>query len=106
VRAIFDDVAASLPSFIEDVYNAKRRHSALGYQSPIAFDEHDARQTVNLSSTPMGAFHFLGAGQSVGPPLTRDAMVPWPRLRLNNCGYNATHYTISSQAFDAAAGLR
>lgn len=43
----FDDVAASLPSFIEDVYNAKRRHSALGYKSPIAFEEHHARQMVS-----------------------------------------------------------
>ena len=35
----FDDVAASLPRFIEDVYNAKRRHSALGYKSPVTYEE-------------------------------------------------------------------
>ena len=64
----FEDVAQRLPHFIEEVYNKKRLHSALGYRSPEEYE-----MAIQSTKTAVRLPSILGEISPVGGAQSRQA---------------------------------
>jgi transposase InsO family protein len=73
---------ANVEEFIEQYYNQQRLHSALGYQSPVEFEQRNAGVAVDCRSATMMFFENNVNEQRASPELSGEgdsSAAPFPR---------------------------
>jgi len=77
-----EDLRANVEEFIEKYYNRQRLHSALGYQSPVEFEQQSTTRTLDSRSAAMVYFENDVNGERDSSELSGEGdsiAVPFPR---------------------------